>query len=872
MIVKFISNIDATLYIDQEQVAQLAAGKICKCQLEIGSYLLEVVPLDNAYSIYKEDFELLEERQILKRIDFIIKDNEVGLYKCNKVPIRCENVDEFPAPYSYNNRGIAICKRYGVERFVTRDGKIWIVNDIKKVSVSNEDKFVLDTKRYDWCGLLYISQKENGYSYFPVVKNDKWGVCGVQDNKLLVPCIYDKVLYVYADWDLIIFEKDNYKVLVNLNDAKYSKEHELSGQYLVAPLGEELCKVKCDELYPIIRVKKHQWFSFNSWSTVGETETFYPYSVVAVLNNKYGLCHFRSAKLNFIYDDLFSKCKDGKFTKIFYENDPIVARRGDFLGLVNADGLELTSFVYSDIHLVGELIAAKKNNKYSLLDKKGVELIPLFFDSVTFENESYIVESDGKYGVYSFNNNALLLPCEYESICQIEYEVELMYPYDETKYAFLCVKNGKKGVFDKEGNIILECKYEDIRPLESWCGGVPYYCGYILKQNGRYGWWIHGEGQLSEFPYDSIESHGECYLVVQKNSKYGCYTFYHKVVFDIEYDSICYIGNLYIEDEFPSGFLCSKEGKTYLKDDTSKIYNVLQYDEVIPYSAPAHTNIYSAPARTNIKLYFIKRYGLFGLINTVEDPNIFIECEYDSLNIMAIGNEYLYVCGNRDGKKYIIITALNVIGTDRIFEVQCDDIYPALDSISKRYIHSWFHKDYYAFIFVKEGKQGIIGLGGEILVPAIYDEIVQVEKDKQDNVAFFMTRQGGKLAVFDVKRHCIIPAAYQEIEFENNYFIVSNDGAVGIYSVDGNSMLPCVFNRDIRLTSYQENLYSELKKKPNSDGWRDKIPITIWEAEYNTYVAFNSESGAVIVSNPMPFNEIITVLKIYKENLLRNQQ
>lgn len=864
MIVKFISNIDATLYIDQEQVAQLAAGKICKCQLEIGSYLLEVVPLDNTISIYREDYELLEEKQILKRIDFIIKDNEVGLSMCNEVPIRYENADESPAPCDYNDRGIAIGKRYGIERFVTRDGKIWIVNDIKDISVPNEDKFVLNTKRYDWCGRLYISQQKNGYSYFPVVKNDKWGVCRVQENKILVPCIYDKVLSVYADWDLIIFEKDSYKVLVNLNDAKYSKEHELCGQYLVAPLGKELCKVKCDELFPVMRIENHQWFSLDCMKEI-KTETFYPYSVVAVQNNKYGLCHFRSAKPNFIYDDLYSKFEDGKSTKIFYENYPIVARRGDFWGLVNADGLELTSFIYSNIQFVGEMIAAKRNNKYSLLDKKGVELTPLLFDNVLFDNESYIVESDGKFGVYSFCNNALLLPCEYESICQIEYKVEHMFTHD-TKYAFLCIKDGKKGVFDKEGNLILECKYEDILPLERSCSGISDYCGYILKENGYYGWRHHDLGQISEFIYDSIKSYsdglGSDYLVVQKNSMYGCYTFDGKIVFDVEYDFISSIGCLCIEDNYPYMFLCSQKGKTYLKDETNKIYNVLEFEEVTPCSRALHTNV---------TLYLVKKSGLFGLIDDVVYPDILIECEYESLNIMAIGNKYIYVCGNREGKKYVIVTALNIDGTDKIFEVQCDDIYPVLDSTSKQYIHSNFHKDRYAFIFVKEGKQGVVGLDGEIIVPAIYDEIVQVEKDKQGNIAFFMTKQRDKLAVFDVKRHCIVPAAYQEIEFENNYFIVSKDGAVGIYSVDGSSVLPCVFNKYIKLTSSQSKAYSELKKNPNSDSWQDEIPITIWGAEYNTYVAFNSETGAVIVSNPMPFDEIMIVLKSYKENLLRNQ-
>ena len=46
------------------------------------------------------------------------------------------------------------------------------------------------------------------------------------------------------------------------------------------------------------------------------------------------------------------------------------------------------------------------------------------------------------------------------------------------------------------------------------------------------------------------------------------------------------------------------------------------------------------------------------------------------------------------------------------------------------------------------------------------------------------------------------------------------------------------------------------------------IPIEIWEAEYNTYVAFNRESGTIISGNPLPFEELCTLLKKYKQTYL----
>lgn len=868
MIVKFISNIDATLYIDQEQVALLYAGKIYKYQLEIGSYLLEVVPVDNTVDAYVEDYELIEEKQTLKRLDFIVKDQENRLSKSKEVSLRQENTEIYPSLCDYNDRGIAVGTRYGIERFVTRDGKIWIVNDIKKVSVANASKFVLDSDRYDWCGHLQISQKTNGCSYLTVVKNDKWGVCIVEEYnspKLLVPCIYDKVVSVYADWDLIIFQKDSYRVLVNLNGEKYNKEHELSGQYLVAPIGEELCQVICDELYPVVRVEKHEWFSLGSMSEK-KVEIFFPHSVVAYKNGKYGLCHLRSANPNFVYDDLFSKCEDGKLTKIFHENIPIIARRGNFLGLVNANGLELTSFIYDDIYLVGEIIVAKKHDKYSLLDKSGMQLTPMVFDNIRYENESYIVATDKKCGIYSFSDNALLLPCVYDSISQIEYKVRHTFTHD-TIYAYLCVKEGKKGVFDKEGKSVIECNFEDIRALENSFRGIPEYDGYLLKQNGRYGWWTHSKGIVSECLYDAVETicdeEGYGYIIVKKNQKWGCYSFNGQIIFDIEYDSIRYNGCSLVGNDWLMMFLCSKDRKTYVNDAQGINYQVLDYEEVIP----------CVSSSTLCKGYFyVKKNGLLGLNKGVNYPIEYVKCEYGSLNVMTVGNKYIYASGKKKGKMYLIICSVNGGEPDRVHEVDCDKIYPALDSTHKEYSLSSNHQDRYAFVFVKDEKQGIIELNGEIVVPAIYDEIVQVEKDERDKVAFFMTRQNDKIAAFDIKRRCIVPAAYQDIVFKKKYFVVSKDGCVGIYSLDGSSILPCIFSQYPKLTSHQFNVYSELKKNPKSDNWGNDIPITIWGAEYNTYVAFNSESGAIIVSNPMPFEEIMAVLKNYKENYQRKLQ
>lgn len=124
------------------------------------------------------------------------------------------------------------------------------------------------------------------------------------------------------------------------------------------------------------------------------------------------------------------------------------------------------------------------------------------------------------------------------------------------------------------------------------------------------------------------------------------------------------------------------------------------------------------------------------------------------------------------------------------------------------------------------------------------------------------------LAVYDINHRCVIPAACQNIVFRKNYFVVTKDNSFGIYSVEGRLLLPCLFNQKTNLCRRYSEFFSDLIKNPNSNKMSDMIPIEIWEAEYNTYVAFNRESGTIISGNPLPFEELCTLLKKYKQTYL----
>ena len=261
-----------------------------------------------------------------------------------------------------------------------------------------------------------------------------------------------------------------------------------------------------------------------------------------------------------------------------------------------------------------ELFSAD-NCKYGFEDKHGNEVIPCIYSYATYFNDGYalvvddetqyrkIVDATGntvlaldcdilmhprqektifrknnKWGLVNIITKEIILPCEYDEIewfdeydrdideektgechghldhnwdVQTYYELYGIDDGAEFSLKFLVKKEGKWGLIDPEGEIILQCRYDRIRMLSMDRENSDLYRYYLeVKKDGKYGIFdLNGELIIS-CAYDficsisddteegDIHNWNKVYFIVGKGEKYGIISGGGKEILPIEYDNI----------------------------------------------------------------------------------------------------------------------------------------------------------------------------------------------------------------------------------------------------------------------------------------------------------------------------------------------
>lgn len=124
---------------------------------------------------------------------------------------------------------------------------------------------------------------------------------------------------------------------------------------------------------------------------------------------------------------------------------------------IDSDGelLAVHSFYYTSknpLTLSGHII--KRNGFWGLVNLNGDELVPFIYDEritpyIEYFGRLLLCNKDNKVGIIS-DNNDVVLPCEYDSIEEIE----------DSDLAFL-IKDGKWGLVDKDGAIVVDPIFEN---------------------------------------------------------------------------------------------------------------------------------------------------------------------------------------------------------------------------------------------------------------------------------------------------------------------------------------------------------------------------------------------------------------------------
>lgn len=337
--------------------------------------------------------------------------------------------------------------------------------------------------------------------------------------------------------------------------------------------------------------------------------------------------------------------------------------------------------------------------------------------------------------------------------------------YEENVLKF--EKDGKYGLIDLEGKVLLEANYNDIYSLKGVKGSI------ITVQDEKQGVVDTKGTQIVPNNYSEVKSLGEdtnLYIVKDDKNNYGIYN-----KLDVKYQEIKQLNN---EDLY-----CVKENNKYkvINEEEKEVFD-LEFDDIkqiqdniIVYTKNNQYGAYSTTQNKGIKAeydniqytcnnnFIVKKNNSYGIVDV--DNNIKQKIEYSFIGYYEDAEIYELESKNSENNQNTILNNnLQEIVTGIVNEV----------SGEKSYIRVW-NEDGYKFynllgeeqdsreiltqnkIFLKKenGKYGFIDKDGNVVVDYIYDDAKE-----QNEYGFAAVKKDGKWGAIDTQGNIVCEINY----------------------------------------------------------------------------------------------------------------
>ncbi len=512
--------------------------------------------------------------------------------------------------------GLTPAKKNGKYGYINRNGEVII-------------PFQYNTETHFYPSGLAIAQK-----------NDKFGFIDTLGNEV-IPIIYDKVDQSMTDTIVIAFRNNKFAFFSNkgkqMTDFVFDEIEEpfitINGRDKTTFFNNGLALVrkgkriayldsKLNEVVPFGQYNDGEPFNNNRLAIVSKNGR---YGVIdaygkPVVRKEYNL--IEHPKRYSDESELFV-AKKGRYFQVLDKN----ARPISEMNIKNytwdsyrfTDKKDNIDNYYPQDYFKNILIVETIDHTAYVLNEDGTILIPAEYQRIEeFKGKIAIAKKENKYGLIDFNNQ-IISPFIYDTIWTGRF-----FDY------YVVSQNGKYGLIDETGNILLECKYQDISPC--------YYNEdnrYIVKNNGKYG-------------------------IIDKRGN---------VIIPIEYDGI----SNWVEYSPPEHFVI-KNKKHGLISREGKIYLPTVYDELRFYS---------------YDLIKVRQNGKFGIVNVrdsviipIENQAVFVEFDWERIRIANPESPNIYV--KRDDKWFIVNSNNDIIRKDISHNEIVDKFWLEIDSICSR--------------------------------------------------------------------------------------------------------------------------------------------------------------------------------------------
>ena len=390
------------------------------------------------------------------------------------------------------------------------------------------------------------------------------------------------------------------------------------------------------------------------------------------------------------------------------------------------------------------------------------------FDVEYVSNIEYnIIEKDGKYGVIDGKGNIVVDP---------NYNV-IQIP-NPSKPLFICMSNYNTETKEYETKVLNEKReqvitgYNNIQaiPTDTTADGVPYENTVLkYKKDGKFGLIsIDGE-EITEPIYEDISAvtYKEGMLLIKENGKYGVININGKVVIKPEYDSIT-VDNYYDANTKyqKTGFIVcniSEEGYRYGYVDYrgKKILDTI------------YTEIERVTEIENEDDIYIIAYkdGQAGLL---KNKKVILNYEYEEIMYYSYNDVFIV---QRNGKQGI---------ADRDGNIKIDTKYTNM-SFGGIYVNATNENN----------ETKILDLNGNEVTDGYIARIPTA-----DGSHYIVYDTEGIYKIIDDNGNIVIDKQYTNIEeIGNNYYIVANNRNNGIIDLTGKSLVDLKYNSIVELNN-----------------------------------------------------------------------
>lgn len=436
--------------------------------------------------------------------------------------------------------------RYTSQGVVDKNGTVILPHLFTPVTFLSNDELVLSINHKAY-GLFNLNEKRwtipleynellyLGNNVLGAKKDNKWGIID-NNNQLLTPFTWDKMDKLSGI--------DNY---VMVSSGETWGIYSVIERKLTVPIEySRLRKLDRESAFLVIHGTKSNIVDisnkplFKKWYDEIRTSSINPEYFIVRENGRYGIVD-RNEKVIVPITYL-------EFSESNYSDGSYLARNKDGkYGFIMIDGRITLPFNYDNVKKgYYNNIISIQNGKCGLVKVNNgmpTEILTCDFDNITQTSKTFIVEKGGKFGILNQFGKALT---------EIEYtKLEALTDRDNDPALYHATKGKDIVLLNEHGRVISESGFREVAPLHRSKRESYYAPGFnYLKVRGKNGKWglIDKLGKMVMEPsFDNIESENDNILVVKSKSKCGMYSLLsQKQLVEFKYDNIIWSTSHYL--------------------------------------------------------------------------------------------------------------------------------------------------------------------------------------------------------------------------------------------------------------------------------------------------------------------------------------